>query len=66
MCLCIVLVALEASLGPLVLYGEVLPFLDISKAMEVIGKTLAVDAKIIRHQKKPGEENESNYPYCDP
>jgi hypothetical protein len=62
----IVFVAFKAGIGTLVLYREVLPFLDVSQAMVVIGKALAVYAKVFRHQKKPGEKNKSNYPNCDP
>jgi hypothetical protein len=62
----IVLVTLEAGVSALVLYGEVLPFLDIAEAMIVVGKTVAVNPKVIRHHKQLGEKNETYYPYCNP
>jgi hypothetical protein len=55
----IVLVALKARIRTLILDREVLPLLDVAQAMIVVGKTVAVHAKVIRYQQEPGEENES-------
>jgi hypothetical protein len=62
----IVLVALKARIRTLILNREILPVLDIAEAIVVVGKAVAVHAKVIRHHQQPGEENKSNYPYCDP
>jgi hypothetical protein len=62
----IVVMTLEARGRALILNGKVLPLLDVAEAMVVVGKTVAVHAKVIRHQQQPGEKNESYYPYCNP
>lgn len=62
----IVFVTLKARVRALILNREVLPVLDTTEAIEVVGKAIAMHAKVVRHQQQPGKKNKSYYPYCDP
>jgi len=58
----IVLVTLNARVRTLILNWEILPVLDAAEAVVIIGKAVAVHAKVIRHHQQPGEKNKSYYP----
>ena len=47
----------NAGLSTLEFNGKILPLLDVTQAMEVIGKAGTMNAKIIGNEKQAGEEN---------
>lgn len=51
----IIFVALTARIRAPVLDREILPLLDIAKTVEIVGKAIAVDTKVVRHEQPPGE-----------
>ena len=49
-------VTFSAGILPTVLHGKILPFLNIAEAMIIVGEAVAVNAKVVRDQKTPGQE----------
>lgn len=56
----IFLVAFETVFPALVLNGEVLPFLNIAKAVIAVGEVFAVHAEVIGDNNKPCDEYRSD------
>jgi len=50
-------VTFGAGLSALIFDGEVLPFLNIAKAMIAVGEVPAMHAKVVRNQKGPGNQD---------
>jgi hypothetical protein len=57
MCFDIVFMTLATRLRTPVLDGEVFPFLDVAESMVIIGKTISMNAEVVRNHKGPGEKN---------
>jgi hypothetical protein len=62
----IVFMTLATRLCTSVLDGKVFPFLDIAEPMVIVGKTISMNAEIVRDHKGPGEKNQSYQSDCNP
>ena len=66
MFLYIVFVTLETGLIALILDRKIFPFLHVPEPMIVVGKTVTVDAEIVRNQELPGKQDQSDQCNCAP
>src|SRR5690606_34074117 len=62
----LVVVAARAAFLAQVLHREVLPFLDVAEAIEVVGEAVAVHAEVRRDHEVPGDENHGDQSDRDP
>jgi hypothetical protein len=61
-----VFVALETGFVAPVLNRKIFPFLDIAEPVIVVGKTVTVDAEIVRNQELSGEQDQAYHCNCKP
>jgi hypothetical protein len=59
-------VALRAGVVALVLDRELLPLFDVAQAMKVIREAFAMDAEVLRNEKRAGNEYHYYESDCDP
>jgi len=52
--------AFGAGVITLVFDRKILPLLDIAEAMEVVSEAIAVHTEVIRNQKAPGDQDQSD------
>ena len=62
----IVFMTFDAEVIAPVFHRKVLPFLDIAKPVVGVGKTVAMDAEVVRNQELPGEQDQSYQCDCKP
>ena len=56
----VIFVALGAAIPALVLDRKIFPLIDIAKAIEIVGKGVTVNAKILRDHEVPGDHNQQD------
>jgi hypothetical protein len=58
--------AFSTGIPALVLGGKFLPLLNVAQAVIVIGKGFAVNAEVVWHQKRPGNQQRAYQSKCHP